>query len=919
MAPPVAQRLRDNLCRRPPQSGRPEHLDQEMTLLRFFICIVTLASCHVTLGQGDDIGPDSSDPVVDALPNILWITVEDMSPTLGCYGDSFARTPNLDALAEESILYTNAFAVSPVCSPSRSTLITGMYNASMGTHQMRSSNRIPTDVKGFPSFLRNHGYHTSNNVKTDYNCAEHERLIQESWDVSSAQAHWKNRKPGQPFFAVFNDMTTHQSRTMVWPYAVFQRHIQAHLTKQEISNPENVPLPPYYPDTPVVRRTVARFYDCVSVMDKNVGRILDDLEEDGLAEDTIVFFYSDHGSGMPRHKRLLLDSGMRVALMVRFPKKYQHLAPALPGTRLDRLVSFVDFPPTVLNLTGQPIPSYMQGIPFLGPHSETERNTIYGTRDRVDEVLEAARSVRDKQFLYVRNYMPHLSYNQPSVFSDLGEIRNEITRAAKTNLASLTGPQRAYAGPRKNIEEFYDCNADPENIVNLLDGELNQEQQAAFERLRAAYTKTRSEILDVGALPESVMRDHVRQENAPIRDVLEGKTNHAPDLAAAWTAADLVGTKNRDSLVAHSKSHNAAERYWGLVGMRVDFANDRELHELAASHLDDVAADVRIEAASWLAEASSQHRDRALETLMNDTALNDWWSALRACRAIELLGKKAESLLPQMKHLYAKHRNQSGDESFFLAFSSGAFLDQFGAETIPWDFAPSPSGGGFSADPDKTAKEEDETGFTRIFDGESLDQWDHRAGAWQVVDDAISCTGTEKTRNWIIWRGGTPSDFVLRLDFKYEAGNSGVQVRSDDLGDHQVFGYQVEVAPQNKMGLWHHSLLSKDSPAHKARFLMATAGQEVAIDAGGHKSVKQVAAKEDIVAHFRENEWNSMEIVATGNTLVQKINGVVFAKVADDDKQMSRRKGVIALQDHGKGCQVAFRNIRLKELTHNGK
>ena len=361
---------------------------------------------------------------------------------------------------------------------------------------------------------------------------------------------------------------------MVWPFPIFQKHVQSRLSKPEISNPKDVPLPPYYPDTPVVRKTLARFYDCVSVMDQNVKRILGQLEEDGLADDTIVFFYSDHGSGMPRHKRLLLDSGMRVALMVRFPKKYQHLAPAAPGSRLDRLVSFVDFPPTVLNLTGQPIPGYMQGIPFLGLGSETERKTVYGTRDRVDEVMETARSVRDKRFLYVRNYMPHLSYNQPSVFSDLGAIRNDITLAAKTDLAALTAPQRAYAGPRKPVEEFYDCVADPDNIVNLLAGELNPGQQAALEHLREAYAKTRREIQDVGALPESVMRDHVREENAPIRDILEGKTNHAPDLDAAWAAADVVGTKNRDSLVTHLRSLNAADRYWAIVGMRVDFADD---------------------------------------------------------------------------------------------------------------------------------------------------------------------------------------------------------------------------------------------------------------------------------------------------------------------------------------------------------
>ena len=191
--------------------------------------------------------------------------------------------------------------------------------------------------------------------------------------------------------------------------------------------------------------------------------------------------------------------------------------------------------------------------------------------------------------------------------------------------------------------------------------------------------------------------------------------------------------------------------------------------------------------------------------------------------------------------------------------------------------------------------------------------------AWKVVDGAISCTGLEKTRNWIIWRGGTPSDFVLRLDFNYEAGNSGVQVRSDDQGNHQVFGYQVEVAAQKVMGLWHHSLLARDDPAREARHLMATAGQEVTIATDGKKSVKQVAAKEEIVAHYRQKGWNRMEIIAEGNTLTQKINGVVFSKVADDDKRMSRRKGVIALQDHGKGCQVAFRNIRIKELSRDGK
>ena len=216
----------------------------------------------------------------------------------------------------------------------------------MGTNQMRSSFPIPRGVHGFPSYLRDAGFYTTNNVKTDYNNGDAVRLTKESWNESSSSAHWRNsgRKKDQPFFAAFNDMTSHQSRTMVWPYSAFQEHVQSKLSAKQIHDPEKAPVPPYYPDTPTVRKTVARFYDCVTVMDQNVGRILAELEEDGLSDDTIVFFYSDHGSGMPRHKRLLLDSGMKVALMVRFPKKFQHLAPASPGDKLDRLVSFVDFP-----------------------------------------------------------------------------------------------------------------------------------------------------------------------------------------------------------------------------------------------------------------------------------------------------------------------------------------------------------------------------------------------------------------------------------------------------------------------------------------------------------------------------------------------------------------------------------------------
>lgn len=632
-------------------------------------------------------------------PNVLWIVAEDMSPTLGCYGDEYATTPNLDQFAKESVRYTNVFAAAPVCSPSRSTLITGMWAPSTGTSQMRSAFPLPDEVHGFPSYLRDAGYFTTNNVKTDYNNGDAQRLIEESWDENSDTAHWRSeaRKSDQPFFSVFNHMVSHQSRTMVWPYDAFVEHVQSKLSAEEIHDPASAPVPPYYPDTETVRRTVARFYDCVTVMDQEVGRLLQQLEDDGLADDTIVFFYSDHGSGMPRHKRLLHDSGMKVPLMVRFPEKYEDLAPAAPGETIDRLVTFVDFPSTVLTLLGLSIPDHMQGDIFLGPQSGSEKKYVYGFRDRVDEVFDCSRSIRSKEYLYIRNYLPHLSWMQPSVFSDLGEIRGDISAYARENPDKLTNAQRGFVGSPRAAEEFYNVQADPDQIDNLLDGDLSADQQRALDAHRAAFEKQRMAILDVGVLPETVMADYIEEEDAPIRDITTGKTNHQPDLEAAWAAADLVGTGTREEFLDLLRSGDDTRRFWAVIGLRNAFADDESLHDQLFDYTDDISEPVRIEMAFWLAEYSEKHREEALAVLVRELENPAWWTALRACRAIELLGEKASSVLPVMEGLYSRTRHAEGDENFFLAFSAGAFLEKMGVDTDKWDF--SPNAGSFSADP----------------------------------------------------------------------------------------------------------------------------------------------------------------------------------------------------------------------------
>ncbi len=596
-----------------------------------------------------------------ARPNILWITIEDMSSNLGCYGDKYASTPNIDRLAGQSVRYTNVFATAPVCSPVRSCLITGVYASSLGTGNLRSRFPIPSRMKGFPSYLRAAGYYCTNNVKTDYNTSNAGAIIKASWNECSSKAHWRGRKKGQPFFAIFNDMTTHQSRSMVWPYAQFRKNIQAKLAAAGRHDPDKAPLPPYYPDTPVTRRTVARYYDCISVMDANTGRILKQLEEDGLADDTIVFFYSDHGAGLPRHKRLILDSGLHVPLLVRFPAKYKHLAPGGAGKTLDRLVSFVDFPPTVLALAGLQVPKYMQGRPFLGPSAAKGRTHIYAARDRVDEAYDLARCVRDKNWLYVRNYMPHVSYNQPSFYSDMGEIRNEITALAKAGKLT-SAAQKHYAGPTKPLEELYDTAADPHQVRNLAG---SPQQKRRLEEMRKHLRAWMLETKDLGFLPECDLA--ARSASSTPYELARG--GKAPPLEGIIAAAELVGAgpgaigKQRKLL----KDADSAVRYWGAVGLRALGEKARPAVDVLTAVLGDTSPAVRIEAAWALVDLGAA--DQALPLLAKELEGADKRAAVRAARALQMLGEKARLVMPAMQRALKATGGAGGDPAMFIRFA----------------------------------------------------------------------------------------------------------------------------------------------------------------------------------------------------------------------------------------------------------
>jgi N-sulfoglucosamine sulfohydrolase len=425
-------------------------------------------------------------------PNILWISLEDISPDLGCYGDKYAISPNIDRLASEGCRYTNAFTHAGVCAPSRSGIITGMYPTSMGTHFMRCKGVPPPGVKCFPEYLRAAGYYCTNDSKTDYNfdCPV------TAWDENRKGAHWRNRpSKATPFFCVINLTTTHESQVRL-PERQLENRRQS-LAESERHDPAQAPLPPYYPDTPVVRRDMANYYDNLTFTDKEVGRILKQLDDDGLRENTIVFFWGDHGRGLPRHKRWIYDSGIHVPLVVRWPGAIK------AGSTSDELVAFVDLAPTVLSLAGVSVPAYMQGQAFLGESkARAPREYIYAARDRMDETLDIIRAVRDNRYKYIRNYRPDLPYAQHIAYMDEMPTMKEWRRLAQAG--ELAGPPAIFFQPTKPVEELYDTHTDPHEIKNLA---ADATYAPVLQRMRSAHEKWRETIGDLGLTPEADLNE----------------------------------------------------------------------------------------------------------------------------------------------------------------------------------------------------------------------------------------------------------------------------------------------------------------------------------------------------------------------------------------------------------------------------
>ena len=588
-------------------------------------------------------------PVVSALageddptkkrPNILWITCEDISPHLGCYGDEFATTVNLDALSRRGVRYSNAFATASVCSPARSCLITGVYPVSLGTQHLRSRVPLPQAVKCFPEYLRAAGYYCTNNVKEDYQFV----TPPGTWDESSRRADWRKRAADQPFFSVFNLTCTHQSQVRLRGDALAAR--TASLTPGERHDPAKVALPPYYPDAAEVRRDMANLYDLITVMDKQVGDLLDRLANDGLADDTIVFFYSDHGTGLPRHKRWIYDSGVHVPLIVRFPEKFAHFAPGDPGSTVDRLVSFVDFAPTVLSLAGLEIPGYMQGTAFLGPKDGKPKEYVFAVRDRVDEVYEMSRAVRGKRFRYIRNYMPHRARMQYSDFSERTPTRQVLRRLAAAN--QLSGPPLELMSPRKPAEELYDTIDDPYELVNLA---ASPQHHEILARMRKTLWPWMIEKRDTGLLPEAEI--HTRSEGSTPYEM--AKLDQKFPVARILGAAELVGKgpQHRDELAKLLTDSDSAVRYWAAVGLLAMGSEAKPVEQALLTAIADPSPSVRIAAAEALCAIDQEAK--ALPVLIAALHHDDGWVRLQAAVVLEKIGPKARPASADMKALLAQ-------------------------------------------------------------------------------------------------------------------------------------------------------------------------------------------------------------------------------------------------------------------------
>jgi len=556
-------------------------------------------------------------------PNILWITFEDTSPHfIGCYGNKDARTPNIDRLAREGIRFTRAYATGAVCSPSRSTIITGVKTYKLGTGNHRSEYPIPNFIKGFPYYLRRMGYFTSNCGKRDYNVADAKKLTREAWDANG-KVGWWNRKEGQPFFSVFNFNDSHQSRTMSWPFDRYEKTVLKNLGPEQRIRDNQFSMPPFLKDSPEMRKQFARVYNSIRLVDMRIGQLLKRLEADGLREDTIIFLFADHGEGMPRGKQNGINLSYQVPFIIWVPEKYKHLSPwGTGGVVTDELISFEDLAPTVISLAGGSIPEYMGGRILMGKNRSEPTDHLVCSTDRSDNGIDLVRAVVDGEYFYARNFMAYMPEERFLSYSENSEIMQQIRRdLAEGKLNAL---QESLFTPRAP-EFLFNLKNDPWETVNLA---KDPAQQKRLQNMRKLLNKEMLAARDILFLPEYEI-ELLSKETTPYEFRLDEKKYPFEKIYKAALLSGFRGSDVTRKQIKLLKNPNRIVRYWATIGLLAQSKSDLEpFKKIIAAAMDDPYPPTALTAAvvMWKNFEMKKAKEKIKECLVFD----NWFVNLMA-------------------------------------------------------------------------------------------------------------------------------------------------------------------------------------------------------------------------------------------------------------------------------------------------
>ena len=569
-------------------------------------------------------------------PNILWLSAEDISPHFGCYGDENAMTPNVDQLAKEGVRYSKAFTTAGVCAPCRSGIIMGMIQTTHGGHHMRCTATLPDEIKPFPYYMKKSGYYCTNNSKQDYQF----KTPEGTWDFSGGKGHWQNRGKDQPFFSVFNYTGCHESGIAKTDK---YRKVTKDLLEKYRQNPKKLEIPPYFPDTPTVREDWKRNYELITAYDLWVGDHIQELKDAGLYEDTIIVIWSDHGVGLPRSKRWLYNSGTHIPLVVRIPEKYRVNGQGKAGSVSDQLVSSIDFGPAMLNLAGVKVPDFMQGQAFLGDNLPSEREYVYGARDRMDERYDIIRSVRDGRFLYIRNYEPLKTFYQYMNTPEKGATMNELRTLYEEG--KLNEGAKKFFAPNKPVEELYDYIKDPHNMNNLA---ADPAFKKDLKRLRKAHLSWVTESKDVGLIPEPILAEKVGLYGSEYAVLRQPKSESYNKKLGAIAAAASNGMSAFDELFEATLHPDSAIRYWAATGIGNigEEAKSKALERMTLL-LNDSSSAVRSAAARALGRFNAPKK--ALPVLIKELKNGAQWERLHAAIVLDEMDELARPVAEEMK------------------------------------------------------------------------------------------------------------------------------------------------------------------------------------------------------------------------------------------------------------------------------